>query len=105
MLDGLSDLFPHVVNVTRQTFDGWGKATAGASFTVPSYVYGEASRVTNGKGITVDSKYKMVTNGYFALSEADAFVLPAQFHVVSGACVAVEDHSDEDGAHHQTVYF
>lgn len=105
LLDDLSDWFIHEVQVTRRTFDGYGAMLpSGETFTVPSYVYGSAQKVVS-KGIMRDSKYIMVTNGYFSLTDQDLYTLPAQFFVRSGECLTVADHTDEDGPHHQTVYF
>lgn len=104
LLDGLADLFVHEVVVTPRTFDGYGDSSDGVAFPISAYVYGQAAKVKDREGIFVDARYVIVTDGYFGLTDRHRFTLPSQFYVVSGECIAVVDHTDENGPHHQTVY-
>lgn len=110
LLDDLiaEGMFPHVVSGYRVTTDGFGAETQGASFEVPAYVFGAASKVKVG-AVTVDSSVTAVIGGFYGLTEAEIYFLPSGFVPNSPRALRVITHTDdEDGPshpHHQTIYF
>ena len=60
-------------------------------------------RDINGKDTV--SKVHIVFNGHFGFNLKDEFTLPPEFDTTKPRAIAIQEASDENGRHHQTVFF
>lgn len=102
----LADLFPDTVTLVAQTFDHQGAATPGASVDVKAHVIGKTMQVRDVKsGQLTVSTVQAVLFGAPGATVDHKYTLPVRFNPRSPKAIAVDHHTDESGAHHETVYF
>lgn len=107
IIPALSDMFPDVVTVRHITGkDGFGRVQGtGSASTIPCKIRATRQMVTSEAGDQRKATLRLVTAGYFALVETDQFTLPAAYGPSPKSPLSVDTKHDENGPHHQTVYF
>lgn len=106
IIDDLADLFPDtVVMTTMGAGDRYGAKTPGTAVSIPAYVSGKETIVRDATGQQRTSSVHAVLAGTFGATPDHKFTLPDRFNPREPAVIAVMRSSDEDGAHHETVYF
>lgn len=104
----LLDMFADtVIYEPRLTTDGKGKATYDVAnpVTIRAMVYGKVMQVRDPNGHVVKSTVQAILAGHNNVSVLGRFTLPARFAPTQPKALAVDKFSDENGAHHETVYF
>lgn len=106
IVDDLSDMFPDTVTMQAVTFDRYGAPTNdGAPVDITCYVSGKQTQVRDGQGQMRTSSVHATLAGVFGATTTHKFTLPARFVPNQPAVITVLKSTDEDGAHHETVYF
>jgi uncharacterized protein YfcZ (UPF0381/DUF406 family) len=108
IVDDLSDLFPHTVMVTPGTRTGDGTfVPSGPAVGRRARVSGRIRRVTSVlDGQERVSSVECIFAGAFDLTaDLHKYLLPAEFVPREPLPIAVEKTPDENGPHHETVYF
>lgn len=103
----LRDLFPDTVvwEKTLET-DRYGKITSkAAAKSLRCRVAGKRTDVKRPGGEVVISDVKCVIAGVYGVSVEDTFTLPSRFKPQAPPAIMVHQGTDENGAHHETVYF
>jgi len=105
----LLDLFPDVVVIEhRLTTAGFGVETYASGVDVvsaPARIVGQVTEVRGPDGQLVRSTQHAVLAGVFDITVLDRFTLPSRFPIVRPRAVAIRLSTDENGPHHETVYF
>jgi hypothetical protein len=112
----LADLFPDDLIVERAgASDENGDRSFGAPFTIKSRIIGRTKLVADADGNEHVSSVQAVTKGAFGLTAKDRYTLPLRFSTNPNdaadlvarqpRAIAVDNESDENGAHHETVQF
>lgn len=104
----LLDMFPDKVVLERRgATDGFGEESGWAVIdsAVKARIADKTMNVRNSTNQVVASKQHVILAGVFELTELDRVTLPARFSVRQPQIVAVETTTDENGPHHETVYF
>ena len=105
IVPALLSLFPHTVTVTAPgTTNGIGEVTPGASFPVRAQVSGKTQKVKI-EGKVIKSTVQMIVAGVYGLTVAHTYLLPTSFSPRSPKAQAVHAETDENGIHHEMVYF
>ena len=101
----LKDLFPDTVVVTAPASrDGFGKLTPGTATSLKARVSGKIRQVmVNGQMTT--SSVRATFPGVYGLTTQHTYLLPSYFTPRSPKPIAVGKAPDENGPHHETVYF
>lgn len=107
IIDDLLDLFSDVVGVEPWTgSDGRGKATYGASVDrVARITAGHHKIVRDAAGQERVSSIRVVFGGAFNITAKDRYTLPVRFTPRQPIAISVVHSSDENGAHHERVFF
>lgn len=104
LLPELADLFPDSVTIDTGTTDGYGAFSLVSTRTVPARVVGRVRMVRDQTGqerVSTVQAWLTITGA----SVADRFTLPARFVPRQPPAIAIGHSTDEDGAHHEVVYF
>jgi hypothetical protein len=105
ILEDLDEMFPDTITITGQTFDGFGEPLPTSTIVVKAQVFGRLRQVRGASGQTIDSTVQAVIKGAFGLTVKHKYVLPPRFVPRSPKALSVNQATDENGAHHETVYF
>ena len=103
----LLDMMPDTVLMQAGTFDSRGKFTpVGTPVEIPANVHGITGEAKDGTGRTVHgAKVRATLGGIFGATERHQFTLPARFQPNVVRPLLVEQSTDENGPHHETVWF
>jgi hypothetical protein len=104
----LLDMMPDTIIATPVVLNGYGEVIpSGEVLALPCYVSGRQQLVRDAGGQEVTSNRHAVVGGVNSLTVAGhRYTLPARFDPREDLrAIAVKPSSDEDGAHHETVYF
>ena len=106
IVDDLADLFTDTVTVEPVVgADGFGDTTYGPGVTRAARVSGKIMTVRDQGGQETVSTVQVTLAGAFGVTVKDRFTLPARFVPTQPLPIAVKEASDENGPHHETVYF
>ena len=107
IIGDLLDLFPDTIEVRRAlTFDGYGNvATFGPVETFPANIIGRTMTVLDKSGIEQTSTRHVIIGAPANTSVRDEFTLPARFDPRVKPAISIRYATDENGAHHETVFF
>lgn len=109
-------MFPDKITIEPTTgSDAYGTKTYGASYIVDARIVGRVKIVADQDGKESVSSVQATLAGSFNVSAADRFTLPARFssnptdpdEIIARQpqALAVDQTSDENGPHHEVVYF
>jgi hypothetical protein len=109
-------LFPDTVTVEPYlSEDRFGKASYGAAFDCPARVIGRTRMTMDTDGQERSSNVQAVLAGSFGVTPQDRYTLPERFSINpldtsdithrQPTAIAVDKETDENGPHHETVYF
>lgn len=111
----LMDMVPDTVSVEPYlSTDAYGKVTYGPSTEYRTRVLGRTKMVLGYDGKERLSGATVVFMGEYGLTVNDRFTLPARFSMDPAdsdiaarqpQCLSIDRETDENGAHHTTVYF
>ena len=114
--DDLAEMFPD--EVTIEPFigaDRYGKPEYTSPFTVAARVIGRTRMALDADGQERVSNIQAVLKGFFGATPQDRYTVPARFSLNpldptdiearQPRALAVDKETDENGAHHETVYF
>lgn len=107
IVNDLLDLMPDELLAQPVALDAYGDWVAsGAELAVPCYVEGNNQLIRDAAGREVVSSVQAYCGGAFGLSaEGYRYTLPARFTPRENlTAVSVGKVSDENGAHHETVF-
>ncbi len=106
IVDDLADLFTDTVTVEScVSVDGFGNPTYAAGAARAARVSGKVMTVRDQQGHETVSTVQVTLAGAFGVTVKDRFTLPARFVPTQPLPIAVKEASDENGPHHETVYF
>lgn len=106
ILDDLSDMFPDEVSVEPLTGeDRYGKKTYGTAVVYRAFVFGRIRKVMTMEGQEKVSSVTAVIASSAILDVKSRYTLPVRFTPRVPVVLAVDNSTDESGAHHSTVYF
>jgi len=107
IIDDLIDLFPHEVIVEHfLTSDGMGGSrTYGDPVIWPARVKGQHKLVKDFAGIEKMSTVNVVFAGVPGAKAKDRYTLPIEFVPQQPKAISIDHSPDENGAHHERVYF
>ena len=117
--EDLAELFADTITVEPYLSETrYGVPTYGASFPCSAKVTGRTKIAIDSDGVERVSNCQVVIKGAFGVSPQDRYTLPVRFSINPLAttpegllegrqprAIAVDQESDENGAHHETVYF
>ncbi len=101
----LRGLMKTEVTVERGTSDNFGETTYGGAFIVKGRIKGGNKITRNRDGKEVVSTIQFTVNGVFDLSTDDRYTLPSPWKPTQPVAVNVEISTDENGPHHEKVFF
>lgn len=107
IVDDLLDLFPDTITVEPYvSSDGKGKATYGAGVDRTARIsQGHHKIIRMPDGQERVSTIMAVFAGAFNITAKDRYTLPARFSPRQPVAISVVHSSDENGAHHERVFF
>lgn len=107
ILNDLADMFPDTMTVTPITKDGFGKVIAsGTAFPVKVKLSNsEAQVMSEGVGLVTSNLQAIVLGAYNLTTDKHRYTLPSRFSPREPKPVSIGRRSDENGAHHETVFF
>ena len=106
IVDDMLDMFPDTVLVqTPGTPDGFGADTPGTAVPRSAHVYDRIRQVVGQDGQMRQSSVTAVFAGAFDLTVNHVYTLPVRFVPRQPKALVVAKRTDENGAHHETVYF
>lgn len=106
IVDDLEDMFPDtVVMETLSSGDRYGAKTASTSVSISAYVSGRETKVRDNQGQMRTSSVHATLAGCYGATPDHRFTLPDRFNPRQPVVLAVMRSTDEDGPHHETVYF
>lgn len=101
----LLELLPDTIVVTPVgTFDGFGAETPGTAKTYRAWVAGRIQQVRMADGKIIRSTVQAIVAGT-GIKVTDVITLPSRFTPRQPPIIAVDKATDENGAHHDTIYF
>lgn len=107
IIDDLLDFFPHLIGVEPHlSSTGRGVASYGPLVNRSARISSGHQRIVrdeNGKEVT--STIMAVFAGAFGIKALDRYTLPAGFEPTNPVAVKVVRSSDENGPHHERVFF
>jgi len=106
IIPDLLDFFPDVVLV--EPFLGkttLSSSTYGTVVSHPAKVQGRHTKVRTSDGTEQVSSVNVLFAGVFGVQVRDRFTLPTRFSPTQPTPLAVSRATDENGAHHERVYF
>lgn len=102
----LADMFPDTVVWEAVTPGGGiGSDTTAAPVNLTCRVSGKIRRVRGLDGVERVSTVMMVVPSTPGIKTGDLITLPTRFDPRQPSIIAVAKQTDENGAHHETVYF
>jgi hypothetical protein len=102
----LLDMFPHSVVIEPYlTSDGMGKRSYGAAVTWRARVKGQQKLVRDFAGVEKLSTVNVVFAGVPGVKAKDRYTLPVQFVPRQPKAISIDHSPDENGEHHERVYF
>jgi hypothetical protein len=102
----LSDLFPDTVQVTvRSAPDEEGNTTLVSVRDLPARVIGKIKTAKDAGGNERMSSVQALFPGVYGLTVDMEYLLPPRFVPRNPKAISVGHGTDEDGAHHERVYF
>ena len=115
LIADLSDLFADTITIEPYlTEDRFGKPTYGSSFECRAKVSGRTKTAIDTDGNERISNCQAVLAGAFGVTPQDRYTLPERFSLNpqenniedrQPRAIAVDQETDENGPHHETVYF
>ena len=106
IVDDLADMFADVVGVqTVSAGGGLEDPSLGTLIYRSARVSGQITLVRDVTGQEKVSRVMAIFAGDFGLTVDHYYTLPLRFIPANPPAIAVHSHTDENGAHHQTVYF
>lgn len=106
IVDDLLDLFPDIVIVRPfQSQSGKGAESYGSPVNRRAQVTQRVQIVKDPSGQERVSRVMAILAGAFNTSPQDEFTLPARFDPNKPKAIAVAHRTDENGPHHEVVYF
>lgn len=106
IVNDLLEFFPD--NITIETFvssDGMGARTYGPGVIWKGRVKGQHKLVRDTDGVDQMSTVNVVFAGAPGCSAKDRFTLPARFVPQQPKAISIDSSTDENGPHHERVYF
>lgn len=104
--DELAELFPDIVQViTRSAADEEGNTTVVSSVDLPARVIGKVRTVRDAGGNEKMSSVQALFPGVYGLTTDMEYILPIRFIPRNPRPISVGHGTDEEGAHHERVYF
>ena len=107
ILKHLKDMFPDMIPVRRfisSSYKG-GSVVYSTSKNFRAFAVGQHTMVRDINGKDVVSKAHIVFHGYFGFKLTDEFTFPPEFETTKPRAIAIQEATDENGRHHQTVFF
>jgi hypothetical protein len=101
----LADMFPDVVGWQTVTTDAYGTETLGTLVNLPAIVSGRIRTIIGSDGIQRTSTVRVTFAGVFGVGPNDVYTLPVRFTPRQPNTLAVNYATDENGAHHEQVFF
>lgn len=102
----LAELFADKVLVSGfVSADELGERSYSAGVNVPCRITGSHRIVLDREGQQRLSTMQMICKGAYSLTPDDLYTLPARFDPRYPQCISVQRHTDENGEHHETVFF
>lgn len=103
----LTELFPDTLRAEPRvsTSGGLGAHTYGAAVLLPARISEKTHVVRGFDGQDKVSHVYARLCGYYGVTPEHRFTLPARFSPSVVKAVAVECYTDDNGPHHETVYF
>jgi hypothetical protein len=105
IISDLLDMFPDTVSYNLPTIDGYGKETSGSASTIRAFISGSTKQVRLGSGQIAISTMQVTVAGAPGLTVNHQITLPSRFSLKTPKIIAVKQNSDENGPHHEIVYF
>ena len=106
MLADLAELYAETVSIEPWTGqDAFGASTYGASVVRAARVAGRSRLVRDAGGNERVSTVTAWLAGAFGVTVKDRVTLPVRFSPQKPPLIVVEQQSDENGAHHETLFF
>lgn len=109
IVNDLLDMMPDTIQVESHpgTWDGMGATVGnyGDPVSYPCRIIGTTTMIRDVDGRERTSSVHAIIGGYYAITIHDRFTLPSRFLQRSPKVLSVATHTDENGTHHQTVYF
>jgi len=101
----LLDLFVDSVTVTPwSSADQYGQASYGTGVVYTGKIGGKNTMVRNAAGQEVVSSKQVIFSTTLTVSTKDKVTLPTGSVPLNPPILAVQQFSDEDGAHHTTIF-
>lgn len=102
----LADLFSDTILVSGFVSSSeTGDRTYSAGVTIDCMVFGKQQLVKNSQGQDQISTVQVITKGYYGINPLDLIQIPVRFDLREPAIISVEKYTDENGPHHETIYF
>jgi hypothetical protein len=107
IVDDLLDLFPDEVLITPGTRNSFGEFNAtGPAVIRKAHVFGQIRQTrSQWDGLMKTTTITAILAGDFSTLVSARFTLPSRFVPNQPIAVAVAKHTDDNGPHHETVYF
>jgi len=106
IVNDLLDLFADTVIIEPWTgSDGMGASSYGAAVSYSARVKGQNKLVKDPSGKEQISTVNIVLAGTPGVTLKDRFTLPVRFTPQQPPAIALDNSADENGAHHERVYF
>jgi hypothetical protein len=116
IVDDLLELFGDSIAVAARTaVNGYGLETFGADEDLACHITGRVMRIQDSEGIERVSKLQAIFAGAHGLTTTHRYTLPVEYSANPAnaldmlarqpKAMAVRQYSDENGPHHETVYF
>ena len=106
IIDELIDLFPHKISIEFYiSSDGYGDRTYGILRTYTCRITSHNMTMRDSSGETVISGMTVLFPCCLGITIKDRYTLPIQFTPRNPIPIAIKRLSDENGLHHERVYF
>jgi hypothetical protein len=107
IIDDLQDMFPDTILWEKfLSSSGFGRDVFQSPQSLPASISKGIDITLNIGGREKVSSVQVIIGGYYGLSVKDRYTLPARFAPLQQPpAVSVISTSDENGPHHETVYF
>lgn len=103
IVSALLDMMPDTITVQRVTTDEFGAETLSTLGTFRAYISGPVSESRSRGRMQKSSVTAIVAGTGFRVT--DVFTLPARFSPNQPKATSIDRATDENGAHHETIYF
>lgn len=107
IVDDLLDFFSDELLVQeRLSVDNFGRPTYSPTvLSIPAKITGKVQLIRSEAGQERVSTVQATTAGAFGLTTSHLYTLPARFDPLQPPALAVAKITDENGPHHERVYF